>query len=174
MKVYHHFQVLPIGHKERSLSLHTVPQSHVQTMRNLSQIQPGIATEQKCIWLGRSDLSQSNTNLQWPQKRKVAARGQASGCPEDSRCRNSRASVSLHQRHLDSDQGREEDQEHLHVHGLMAPGHMEHLLVQAATDRQVWKRPWPLHVWHNMNTTPAQRKMRISHCWWVSFGRSLS
>lgn len=42
----------------------------------------------------------------------------------------------LHQHYLGDDQGGEEDQDHLHVHGLVAPVHLVHLLLlQAGTGK---------------------------------------
>lgn len=42
----------------------------------------------------------------------------------------------LYQRYLRDDQGAEEDQDHLHVHGLMAPVRLVHrLLLQAGTSK---------------------------------------
>ena len=48
----------------------------------------------------------------------------------------------LHQHYLGNDQGAEEDQDHLHVHGLMSPMQLVHpLLLQAATGRGQLSRP---------------------------------
>lgn len=42
----------------------------------------------------------------------------------------------LHQHYLGNDQGAEEDQDHLHVHGLVSPVHLVcPLLLQAATGK---------------------------------------
>ena len=47
-----------------------------------------------------------------------------------------------HQHYLGNDQGAEEDQDHLHVHGLVSPMQLVHpLLLQAATGRGQRSRP---------------------------------
>lgn len=96
-----------------------------------------VSRGQNCMGLRATDLNQTISFKVVTKEGCVGKRRRLPAAPGVTHVVGAAVPLSpLHQHYLGNDQGAEEDQDHLHVHGLVSPMHLVHpLLLQAATSK---------------------------------------